>query len=96
MTLAILVPLFNFLVLYVTWLTTINNYYVCVMDVYITNVVVFFFPFPFSSDLALRNCYLTVDLTVKVGDYGIGPHRYKVSRYSPMPHDHLYIHNFQM
>ncbi|KAJ3600362.1 hypothetical protein NHX12_031347 [Muraenolepis orangiensis] len=29
------------------------------------------------SDLALRNCYLTVDLTVKVGDYGIGPHRYK-------------------
>ncbi|XP_028455096.1 serine/threonine-protein kinase LMTK2 [Perca flavescens] len=29
------------------------------------------------SDLALRNCYLTVDLTVKVGDYGIGPYRYK-------------------
>lgn len=32
------------------------------------------------SDLALRNCYLTADLTVKVGDYGIGPYRYKVSR----------------
>ncbi|KAF3846434.1 hypothetical protein F7725_003512 [Dissostichus mawsoni] len=31
------------------------------------------------SDLALRNCYLTGDLTVKVGDYGIGPYRYKVS-----------------
>ncbi|XP_014881231.1 serine/threonine-protein kinase LMTK2-like [Poecilia latipinna] len=29
------------------------------------------------SDLALRNCYLTSDLTVKVGDYGIGPYRYK-------------------
>uniref|UniRef100_A0A8C5E0B0 Serine/threonine-protein kinase LMTK2 n=1 Tax=Gouania willdenowi TaxID=441366 RepID=A0A8C5E0B0_GOUWI len=29
------------------------------------------------SDLALRNCYLTSDLTVKVGDYGIGPQRYK-------------------
>ncbi|KAK9535001.1 hypothetical protein VZT92_007409 [Zoarces viviparus] len=29
------------------------------------------------SDLALRNCYLTGDLTVKVGDYGIGPYRYK-------------------
>lgn len=31
------------------------------------------------SDLALRNCYLTADLTVKVGDYGVGPYRYKVS-----------------
>ncbi|CAB1342370.1 unnamed protein product, partial [Coregonus sp. 'balchen'] len=29
------------------------------------------------SDLALRNCFLTTDLTVKVGDYGIGPYRYK-------------------
>ncbi|XP_051571568.1 serine/threonine-protein kinase LMTK2-like [Myxocyprinus asiaticus] len=29
------------------------------------------------SDLALRNCYLTTDLTVKVGDYGIGPANYK-------------------
>ncbi|KAL2101173.1 hypothetical protein ACEWY4_002934 [Coilia grayii] len=29
------------------------------------------------SDLALRNCFLTADLMVKVGDYGIGPYRYK-------------------
>ncbi|XP_071616544.1 serine/threonine-protein kinase LMTK2 isoform X1 [Heliangelus exortis] len=28
-------------------------------------------------DLALRNCYLTSDLNVKVGDYGIGFSRYK-------------------
>lgn len=31
------------------------------------------------SDLALRNCFLTSDLNVKVGDYGIGFSRYKVS-----------------
>ncbi|XP_036446153.1 serine/threonine-protein kinase LMTK2 [Colossoma macropomum] len=29
------------------------------------------------SDLALRNCYLTTDLTVKIGDYGIGSSRFK-------------------
>ncbi|XP_048223536.1 serine/threonine-protein kinase LMTK2 [Perognathus longimembris pacificus] len=29
------------------------------------------------SDLALRNCFLTTDLNVKVGDYGIGFSRYK-------------------
>uniref|UniRef100_W5LNB7 non-specific serine/threonine protein kinase n=1 Tax=Astyanax mexicanus TaxID=7994 RepID=W5LNB7_ASTMX len=29
------------------------------------------------SDLALRNCYLTTDLTVKIGDYSIGPSRFK-------------------
>ncbi|XP_036913717.1 serine/threonine-protein kinase LMTK2 isoform X2 [Sturnira hondurensis] len=29
------------------------------------------------SDLALRNCFLTSDLNVKVGDYGIGRSRYK-------------------
>ncbi|KAJ8245972.1 hypothetical protein GJAV_G00262300 [Gymnothorax javanicus] len=29
------------------------------------------------SDLALRNCFLTSDMTVKVGDYGIGPSRWK-------------------
>ncbi|XP_056607968.1 serine/threonine-protein kinase LMTK2 [Triplophysa dalaica] len=29
------------------------------------------------SDLALRNCYLTTDITVKVGDYGIGPTSFK-------------------
>ncbi|KAK6476068.1 serine/threonine-protein kinase LMTK2-like [Huso huso] len=29
------------------------------------------------SDLALRNCYVTTDLTVKVGDYGIGASKYK-------------------
>lgn len=32
----------------------------------------------YHSDLALRNCYLTTDLTVKVGDYGIGPTSFKV------------------
>ncbi|MBN3311551.1 LMTK2 kinase, partial [Atractosteus spatula] len=35
------------------------------------------------GDLALRNCFLTTDLTVKVGDYGIGPSRYK--RVCPVP-----------
>lgn len=35
------------------------------------------------SDLALRNCYLTSDLNVKVGDYGIGFSRYKVSKALP-------------
>lgn len=29
------------------------------------------------SDLALRNCFLTSDLNVKVGDYGVGFSRYK-------------------
>ncbi|XP_048870682.1 serine/threonine-protein kinase LMTK2-like isoform X2 [Brienomyrus brachyistius] len=29
------------------------------------------------SDLALRNCFITTDLTVKIGDYGIGPTKYK-------------------
>ncbi|XP_078096744.1 serine/threonine-protein kinase LMTK2 isoform X2 [Mustelus asterias] len=29
------------------------------------------------SDLALRNCFLTTDLTVKIGDYGIGFSRYR-------------------
>ncbi|XP_053550810.1 serine/threonine-protein kinase LMTK2 [Bombina bombina] len=29
------------------------------------------------SDFALRNCFVTSDLTVKVGDYGIGFSRYK-------------------
>ncbi|XP_060748779.1 serine/threonine-protein kinase LMTK2 isoform X2 [Tachysurus vachellii] len=29
------------------------------------------------SDLALRNCYLTTDMTVKIGDYGIGSSRFK-------------------
>ncbi|XP_039734384.1 serine/threonine-protein kinase LMTK2 isoform X5 [Pteropus medius] len=29
------------------------------------------------SDLALRNCFLTSDLNVKVGDYGLGFSRYK-------------------
>ncbi|XP_023665051.2 serine/threonine-protein kinase LMTK2-like isoform X1 [Paramormyrops kingsleyae] len=29
------------------------------------------------SDLALRNCFITTDLTVKIGDYGIGPSKYK-------------------
>lgn len=37
-------------------------------------------PLSVFSDLALRNCFLTSDLNVKVGDYGIGLSRYKVSQ----------------
>lgn len=32
----------------------------------------------FSSDLALRNCLLTSDLTVRIGDYGLSHNQYKV------------------
>lgn len=31
------------------------------------------------SDLALRNCLLTSDLTVRIGDYGLSHNQYKVS-----------------
>lgn len=31
-----------------------------------------------SSDLALRNCLLTSDLTVRIGDYGLSHNHYKV------------------
>lgn len=31
-----------------------------------------------SSDLALRNCLLTSDMSVKIGDYGLSHSRYKV------------------
>lgn len=30
------------------------------------------------SDLALRNCLLTSDLTVRIGDYGLAHSNYKV------------------
>lgn len=41
---------------------------------------------PPCSDLALRNCLLTADLTVKVGDYGLSHCKYRVSegRRSPV------------
>lgn len=32
------------------------------------------------SDLALRNCLLTSDLTVRIGDYGLAHSNYKVGR----------------
>lgn len=51
------------------------------------------FPLCSFSDLALRNCYLTGDLTVKVGDYGIGPYRYKVSNVLRMKSMELHILN---
>lgn len=31
------------------------------------------------SDLALRNCLLTSDLTVRIGDYGLSHNHYKVN-----------------
>lgn len=33
------------------------------------------------SDLALRNCLLTSDLTVRIGDYGLSHNHYKVRGY---------------
>lgn len=33
---------------------------------------------PPSSDLALRNCLLAADLTVKIGDYGLSHGKYRV------------------
>lgn len=35
-------------------------------------------PSPAPSDLALRNCLLTSDLTVRIGDYGLAHSNYKV------------------
>lgn len=32
----------------------------------------------FCSDLALRNCLLTSDIKVKIGDYGLAHNKYKV------------------
>lgn len=34
--------------------------------------------FPLDSDLALRNCLLTSDMSVKIGDYGLSHSRFKV------------------
>lgn len=43
--------------------------------------MIFFFKMfcHFHSDLALRNCLLTSDLTVRIGDYGLSHNHYKVS-----------------
>lgn len=39
---------------------------------------------PSPSDLALRNCLLTSDLTVRIGDYGLAHSNYKVG--ASLPH----------
>lgn len=38
------------------------------------------FLFRHYSDLALRNCLLTSDLTVRIGDYGLSHNHYKVRK----------------
>lgn len=38
-------------------------------------------PGPAPSDLALRNCLLTSDLTVRIGDYGLAHSNYKEDYY---------------
>lgn len=38
---------------------------------------------PAPSDLALRNCLLTSDLTVRIGDYGLAHSNYKVGAALP-------------
>lgn len=35
----------------------------------------------FDSDLALRNCLLTSEMSVRIGDYGLSHSRYKVRMY---------------
>nr|XP_014346785.1 PREDICTED: serine/threonine-protein kinase LMTK2 [Latimeria chalumnae] len=40
-------------------------------------------------DLALRNCFLTSDLTVKIGDYGIGTSRYKEDYFITEDEQHI-------
>lgn len=41
----------------------------------------------FDSDLALRNCLLTSEMSVKIGDYGLSHSRYKVR----LSHHHFTI-----
>lgn len=40
--------------------------------------LILFLDFTLYSDLALRNCLLTSDVTVKIGDYGLSHSKYKV------------------
>lgn len=39
----------------------------------------------FGSDLALRNCLLTSEMSVKIGDYGLSHTRYKVRTLPTFP-----------
>jgi len=41
----------------------------------------------FYSDLALRNCLLTSDINVKIGDYGLSQNKYKVCTFKSIHFD---------
>lgn len=47
------------------------------VNIIITRIIILNLDFLFNSDLALRNCLLTSDVTVKIGDYGLSHSKYK-------------------